>query len=114
MRTSFILLPLLIGAAPALAQPVPAAQPQIQIPPQLTDPATADKLANAMQVLSKALLELPVGQVQAALEGRKPSAAEKKLTVRDVGRRDDPNFDRDLQRQVAETKPMVEQSMKAL
>ena len=67
-----------------------------------------------MQALSKAFLDLPVGEVQAAVQGRAPTAAEKKLTVRDLGRRNDPNFERDLQRQIAQSGPMIRQSMKAL
>jgi hypothetical protein len=116
MRLSFALIPLLISAAPALAQEPaePAPGSQIQVPSELTDPATANKLANAMQALSKAFLELPVGEVQAAIEGRKPTAAEKKLTLRDLERRSDPNFERDFRRQMADAKPKIEQSMKAL
>jgi hypothetical protein len=115
MRATLVLVPLALSAAPAVAQaPAPAEPQAIQIPPQLTDPAVADRLANVMQALSKAFLDLPVGQVEAAVEGRAPTAADKKLTVRDLGRRDNPNFDRDLQRQIAESKPMIEQSMKAM
>ena len=113
MRFNFLLLPLIVCATPALAQ-APAADPALQMPPEFTDPATAEKLANAMQALSKAFLDLPVGDVQAALEGRKPTSAEKKLTVREMGRRDNPNFERELNRQIAQSKPMIEHSMKAL
>ncbi len=35
-------------------------------------------------------------------------------TVRDIGRRDDPNFDRRFAEQMARTGPIVEHSMKAL
>lgn len=116
MRTSLVLLPLLLIAAPAVAQtPAPAAAPPpIQAPRELTDPATADKLARAMQALSKTFLEMRVGEVQAALEGRQPTAAERRLTVRQLGRRDDRNFDRDFERQIANAKPMIEQSMRVL
>ena len=94
MRLRFLLLPMLACASPGLAQT--AAQPSPQLPREFTNPATAEKLANAMEVLSKAFLDLPVGEVQAALEGRKPTPSEKKLTVRDVGRRDNPDFEREL------------------
>ena len=119
MRTMLLTIPLLLSAAPALAQapanPAPAKPaPQMQVPPQLTDPAMADRLARAMQALSKSFLNLPVGEVQAAIEGRAPTAAEKRMTVRDVGRRDNRNFDRDFAAQMANAKPMLEQSMKAL
>ena len=118
MRTSLVLLPLLMTAAPAAAQaqaaPPPALPPAAEMQQRLADPALADKLANVMQALSRAFLDLPVGEVQAAVEGRAPTAAERKLTVRSVARRDDPNFERNLQRQVAQAKPMIQHSMRAL
>ena len=80
----------------------------------LGDPAMADRLAGMMQAMSKAFLNLPVGEVQAAAEGRMPTAAERHMTVRDMARRDDPNFDRDFQQRMAQAKPMIQQSMKAL
>ena len=108
MSKSLFILPLLLSASPALAQPAP------QLPPELTDPATADKLANAMQGLSQALLDLRVGEVRAALEGRQASPAERRMTVRDMARQDDPNFDRHVQQDMANVRPMVRQSMNAL
>ena len=108
MRTTFILLPLLFAPSPAIAQPAP------QLPPQLTDPATAQRLSNAMQGLSKALLDMRVGEVQAALEGREASPAEKRMTVRDMARRDDPDFDRHLQQKMANIGPTMQRNMNAL
>src|SRR5437870_13288543 len=100
MRKILIVLPLL-AAQPATAEPAPAPPPSIKLPPALTDPATADKLARTMDGLTQALLDLKVGEVQAAAEGREPSPEAKKLTVRDLARRDDPHFDRNLRRRVA-------------
>jgi hypothetical protein len=57
---------------------------------------------------------LKVGEVKAALEGREASPRERNMTVRDMARRDDPDFDRHLQRRVANVAPMVQQSLKAL
>jgi hypothetical protein len=113
MRMMLALAPLLI-ASPALAQQPAAPQPAIEAQRVLGDPAMADRLANMMQSLSRAVLDLPVGEVQAAVEGRKPTAADRKLTVRELGRRDDPNFERNLQRRMADAKPMIEASQKAL
>ena len=110
MRKILLLLPFLGFAAPAIAQPAPAPQ----LPPELTDPATADRLADAMQGLSQALLDLRVGEVRAALEGRQASPAEKRMTVRDMARRDDPNFDRHVQQDIANVRPLVRQSMTAV
>ena len=112
MHSRLLLVPFLLCAAPAWSQA--PAQPQVQIPSELTDPAVTQKLANSMQALSRAFLDLRVGEVQAALEGRQATPSEKKMTVRDLGRRDDPNFERNLQQQMANARPMIEHSMKAL
>ena len=108
MRTTLILLPLLFAVTPAMAQPVP------QLPPQLTEPATARAVTNAMQGVSQALLDMRVGEMKAALEGREPTPAEKRMTVRDVARRDDPDFDRHLQQKIANVGPTMQRSMNAM
>ena len=115
MRIAFVLSPLALCATPALAQSAPPADPQpIQIPPELADPATADRLADTVQSLSDALLDLKVGGMQAALEGRKATAAERSRTVRDLARRDDPQIDRHLHERIAEARPVIEQSIRSM
>jgi len=112
MRISLILLPLSLCAAPALAQPAPP--PTIQLPPELTDPATADRLTDAMQSLSQALLDMRVGNIKAAVEGRRATPAERRMTVRDLARRNDPDFDRRLDQQIAAARPRIEQGIRAM
>ena len=112
IRAALLFAPLALIAAPASAEPV--TPDKMELPSELTDPATAERLANVMQALSKALLSVPVGELKAAAEGREPTARDKGLTVRDLGRREDPNFERNLDRQIAEAKPMIAKSMKAL
>jgi hypothetical protein len=112
MRTATAFLALLMVSAPLAAQP--AADPTAAVARQIADPATADRLAGAMQALGKALLDLPVGDMKAALEGRPATAADKKLTVRELGRRDDPGFEREFAAQLANARPMVQQSLKVL
>jgi hypothetical protein len=120
MRTAPALLALMVISAPVAAQPASPAQgvansdPSADIARRIADPALADKLAGAMQALGKAFLELPVGEVQAALEGRPATGADKRVTVRDLGRRDDPQFDRKFAAQLANARPMMEQSFKAM
>ena len=109
MRARLMLLPLLVCASPALAQPR-SPEPAVQLPPELSDPAFAARMNRVMQALSKVFLDLKVGEVQAAVEGRQPTAAEKRMTVRDVGKIDG----KDFERRMAEVQPKVEQSMKAL
>ncbi len=122
MRRTFALIAAALVASPAAAQQTPQQQPQQQqrqqsvvaMPTQLTDPSLPGKLARMMQAMSKTFLNLPVGEVEAAMEGRKPTAADRRRTVRQAGRAQDPNFERNFQRDIANSKPMIESSMKAL
>ena len=104
MRSGLVLLPLALCAGPALAQPA------APLPAEVADPATVDRLADAMQSLSGAFLDLPVGDMQAALEGRKPTVADGHRTVRsETGL-----SERDVNARIAAAKPRIEQSIKAL
>lgn len=117
MRTSLLVLPLALIAAPALAQApsAPAAPPEtIAIPPELTDPAMAERLARMMQSMSKAFLDLPVGEIEAAAEGRPVTRADRRRTLRELGRKDDPNFERNLDQTLANSRVAIQASMKAM
>ena len=109
MRTALALLPLLMAAAPVAAA-APQQQPQPQVPPQLNDPAMVDRLAGTMQAMSRAFLDLPVGEIEAAVEGRPPTPADRNRTLRS----ENPNLDREVQAQIAQARPMIRQSMKAI
>ena len=108
MRLHLMLLPLAFAATPAAAQSADAAIPAI--PPELSDPRNADKLVDAMKVMSGAFLDLPVGEVEAALSGRPATAADKKRTVRSETRMSE----RELQQQIEQGRPMMQAGMKAL
>jgi hypothetical protein len=117
MRVGLMILPFALIAGPALGQTKPApAEPAIPpaIPQVLSDPATADRLAGMMQALSKAFLNLPVGEVEAAAQGRAVTPADRNRTLREVGRKDNPNFERDLQATLAGSRATMQASMKAL
>ena len=114
MRAFHFVLPLALMASPAIGQARPAPAPEtITIPPELTDPATADRIGGMMQSLSKALLNLPVGEIKAAAEGRPPTPADRRETVRDLGRKQDPNFERNLDRDLAASRGAIQAGMKA-
>lgn len=83
MRLPFAIAALAATAAsPALAQqPAPPPPVAPQLPPELTDPRTLDQLGNVAGVLARALLNLPVGEVEAALENRPVTAADRRKTV---------------------------------
>ena len=117
MRSMIALL--LIGglAAPAAAEQAskPAREPDTaEIQRALTDPAMVDQLTRALPVLGDALLNMPVGELQAAMEGRKPTRAERRTTVRDLGRKDDPNFERNLKADLANSGETMKAGMRAM
>jgi len=110
MRKTLFLLPLLLCASPALAQEAPPPQ----LPPEIMDPATIQRVTVQMQALSQALLDMRIGGVQAALEGREATPREKRITVGDLARRKDPDFDRHMQQQMATVGPQIQRSVKAI
>jgi hypothetical protein len=114
MRAFQLILPLALMASPALAQTKPAPPPEtITVPPELTDPAMTDRLGTMMQALSKAFLNLPVGEIEAAAKGRPATEADRRQTIRDLGRKQDPNFERNLDRDLAASRVAMQASMKA-
>lgn len=118
MRMSKILfaLPLVLCGSPVLAQVVPPPSPPqaFQLPPELTDPSTMQRVAGAMQAASQALMNVKVGEMRAAIEGHEPSARQRNETVGDLVRQKDPNFDRDVARELANAGPKIGRAMKAL
>ncbi|HUE79673.1 MAG TPA: hypothetical protein VMN38_08585 [Sphingomicrobium sp.] len=115
MRLYLLVLPLASMASPALSQaPAPAAPPEaIIVPPELTDPGTAEKLGRMMQAMSKAFLNLPVGEIEAAAQGRPVTPADRGRTIRDLGRLEDPNFERNIERTLADSQAGMQASMRA-
>ena len=110
MRIGLTLVPLALCAAPALAQPLPPPPAPPPLPQVLADPAMVDRMATIMQSLSQSLLDLPVGNVRAAIEGRPPTAADRHRTVgSETGL-----SARELNRRIAAAKPQIEQSIRAM
>ena len=77
-------LPLVIAAiaataaTPAFAQ---TATPAPQLPPEITDGRMLDQLGDVAGVLAKALMNLPVGEVEAAIENRPVTRDDRQKTV---------------------------------
>lgn len=121
MRSRLLILPALLfahSAAAAQAQQAAAAAPppapQFQVPPELSDPQLPARLGRISQALGKAVLDMPIGEIEAAIEGRQPTRADRRRTVRSAGRAHNPNFERDLDQQLAQSGAMFEAAMKAL
>jgi hypothetical protein len=76
----------------------------------LTDPKWADRLTDAMLAMSKALMNMPVGEVEAAVQGRQPTEADKRRTVQsETGM-----SEQQLRRQIEDSRPAMEAGMKAM
>jgi hypothetical protein len=83
-----------------------------QIPPELSDPAMTDKLARMLGPLTKALMDMPIGEMEAAVEGREPTPADRNKRVRDeIG---GPDAERELQSNIAAVGPQMRAMQKAL
>mgnify|MGYP000167306113 CR=1 FL=1 len=111
MRLLLIAVPLTLIASPALA-----AQPNRapQVPRALTDPAMPDQVGRVAGALTRALLDLPVGEIAAAIEGRPVTSADRRRTVRDLAGRNDPNFDRRIEQQAARSGAALQAGAKAI
>lgn len=108
MRAFWMVLPLMLASAPAIAAPKEAPQ----LPPELSDPAMADKLGKMMGALTRALMDLPVGELEAAVQGREPTAADRSRRVRDhVG---GPDAEREVEAKVAASGRQMQVMTKAL
>ena len=110
MRSLLIALPLALLATPAMAQRGPAPE----LPRELTDPAMADKVGKMAGALSRALLDLNVGEVQAAIEGRPATPADRKRTVRDMAAGGNPEIERRIERQAAQSGAAIQAGAKAM
>lgn len=119
MRTLF-LIPLLAAATPAVAQyappfpqtnaPPPYGAPSA-IPPQMLDPALPAQLGRMAGALTHSFMNLPVGELQAAIEGRPVTPADRRHTVgSEVG----PYASRDIQRDVASSAGAMQNSARAM
>ena len=102
---------LLVSAPAAAAEPAPVEG--FEIPAELTDPAMGETLGKMFGALTKAVMDMPVGEMQAAVEGRQPTPADKTRTVRDVAGRN-PDFERQVEAQAAQAVPRMQAGLKAM
>jgi hypothetical protein len=106
---SLILFAALVSAPVAAAPPAPG---PIALPPELSDPALGAKLGSMMGAMTRAVMDVHVGEVVAAANGRAPTAAERRRTVRDeIG---GPAAARRVEQQVAASGPAIQSMTHAL
>lgn len=72
-----LLIPVLLMATPAAAEPV--------LPPQVDraigDPALPDRLGDVAAALTRAVMAMPVGEIEAAMDGRPATPGDRSRTV---------------------------------
>jgi hypothetical protein len=106
MRNLILVALLTSVAAPAAAQ-APARQPQpghsAELPPEIADGRMLDQVGSMVGALTKAFLDLPVGEIEAAVENRPVTREDRRRTVRSVTGTDE----RELTAQIEESKGAV-------
>ena len=109
MRLLLIAVPLALAAAPAFAAPhyAPAPLPRASI-------AMPDQMGRAAGAVTRAFLNLPVGEIQAAIEGRPANDADRRRTVRDLAGRNDPYLDRRIEQQAANSGAAIQAGARAM
>lgn len=106
MRQLIVGLSLMV-AAPATAAPAPPA-----IPPVLTDPAMADHLGQVAGAVTHSVMNLPVGEIEAAIEGRPVTPSDRARRVRDeVG---DPYLEQKVASQAAQSGRAMQAATRAI
>jgi len=109
-KVSVAIAPLALLASPAMA--APASKPVPQVPQALSDPARADKLGKMAGALTRVLMDMPVGELEATMQGREPTAADRSRKVRDqIG---GPEAERQVEAQVAQSGKQMQAMGKAL
>ncbi len=92
MRWIPVLLALAATPAMAAGQAAPPYAPQYPQASQdelaaaqraLRDPSTAQAMSRVSGALTRAIMNMPVGEIEAAVEGRAPTAADRRRTVGD-------------------------------
>jgi len=106
MRAIVVLIPALFAASPALSAPPPV------LPQVLTDPAMADQLGRVAGAVTRSLMNVPVGELEAAIEGRPATRADRARTVGDsVG---DPYIEQRIAEQAAASGRTMQAASRAL
>jgi len=111
MRLVLISLPIAVLAMPSVAMAAPASQDETaQIQHVLNNPQWADRMTNVMVAMSKAFMNMPVGEVEAAIQGRQPTSADRRRTVQsETGM-----SEQQLQQKIEESRPRMEAGMRAM
>lgn len=81
MRKLFLIALLSTAAAPAVAAPAPR---EPALPPEVADGRMVDQIGTMVGAVTRALLDLPVGELEAAVENRPVTRADRSRTLGSV------------------------------
>lgn len=98
-----------VAVAPAQPPALPS-RPAVELPPEIVDGRTIDQLGTMVGALGRAVLNLPVGELEAAVEGRPATRSDQKKTVRTVTGMSE----RELEADLAQSKETVKAGGQAL
>ncbi|MFC7536519.1 hypothetical protein ACFQPG_03965 [Sphingomonas sp. GCM10030256] len=112
MRALLLLVPAGLLAAPAAAQPRAAEPPRrdIVLPPEIADGRMVDQMGDMVGALTRAFMNLPVGEVEAAIENRPVTRADRMKTVRS----ESGMSERELQGEIERSKVAMKQGGQAM
>ena len=83
----------LLAASPAAAQ---NAAPVPPLPPEVASGQIVDQLQPVLRALSRAVLNLPVGELEAAVENRPVTSRDRSKTVKDATGMSERELDREI------------------
>ena len=87
----------LLGSLATPAAAAPPSAPPVVLPPEITDGRVLDELGTMIGSLSRAFLNLPVGELEAAVENRPATRADRNRTVRSVTGTDERELQADIE-----------------
>lgn len=111
MRVALIAVPIVLLTTPSMATAAPPPQDETaQIQRVLNDPQWADRMTNVMVAMSRVFMNMPVGEVEAAVQGRQPTPADRRRTVQsETGL-----SEQQLTQKIEESRPKMEAGMRAM
>ena len=84
------------------------------MPEPIAEQVTVSLTFSGTGAVTRAFLNLPVGEIQAAIEGRPANDADRRRTVRDLAGRNDPYLDRRIEQQAANSGAAIQAGARAM
>lgn len=113
---SALFIPLLFLTSPAVAGD--SAQTSLplhgKLARALADPALPEQLGRVAAAMTRAVMTMPVGDVQAAVDGRPATERDRRRTLGNTVVRGDADLDQSIERQVSHSTAKLQRSARAM